>query len=274
MNAVYVYDLTYKSDNTSKDVLIKFFKQHCKKWCFQEEVGEGGFQHFQCRLSLGVKRRLSDTIKLLHSCDLKEGHLSITSEAAKGDNFYVLKPECRLSGPWADNDPEPPRIPRQIDGIELYEWQQSIADSADQWDTRHINIVLEETGNVGKSILCTWLGVHGKGRPIPPVNDYKDLMRMVMDLPESKLYLVDIPRALDVKKASQLYAALEEIKSGHAWDDRYSFKEKFFDCPNIWVFTNHMPPVEYLSADRWIIWNVVDKKLVKANINKKQKLNV
>lgn len=264
MNAVHVYDWTYPSEGIPVDEMKKTLNFIAKKWCFQEE--EGGhtkYKHYQIRLSLKVKRRPAELITLLKNLGLEKGHISITSDINKNNSFYVLKPDSRVSGPWTDEDAVPVEVPRQIKDILLREWQQSIADSADEWDTRHINVVVEQQGNVGKSVLCCYLGVHNKGRVIPPVNDYKDLMRMVMDLPTSKLYLVDIPRALDVKKASGIYSALEEIKSGHAWDDRYKFQEKWFDCPNIWVFTNHEPPNEYLSKDRWVLWKIENEKLIK-----------
>ena len=28
-----------------------------------------------------------------------------------------------------------------------------------------------------------------------------------------------------------MYAGIESVKSGYAYDDRYSFKDKYFDCP-------------------------------------------
>lgn len=260
MNALFVYDFTLPECERNK--VLSLLKVHCKKWCFQLEEGESGYRHYQGRFSLGTKRRMGDCIKLWHAHDLNEVHLSITSDTNKENAFYVMKPECRLEGPWSDTNEEI-IIPKQIAGLTLYDWQQQIVDDAKVWDTRHINVIIEEVGNVGKSILNTYVGVHKIGTSIPPMNEYKDLMRTVMDRPTSKLYLVDIPRALDKKKQAGLFAALEEIKSGHAWDDRYKYQEKWFDCPNIWVFTNHMPDISLLSVDRWILWEIVDKKLIR-----------
>lgn len=79
---------------------------------------------------------------------------------------------------------------------------------------------------------------------------------MVCDMPTSTCYLIDLPRAMKKTNMVGLFSAIEEIKSGYAYDDRYKFVEKFFDCPNIWVFTNYIPDSEYLSADRWKIWQI------------------
>jgi len=264
------YDLTVKDEDGAYDRLLEFLKEHCKHWCFQKEKGASGYIHYQCRMSLGTKRRLTDVVKLMG--DLK-GHLSPTfkDNILPNKAFYVMKPETRIEGPWSSEDEEEAYIPRQIRDITLKEWQQKIVEDAEVWDTRHINILLEQIGNKGKSTLATYCGVHKIGRSLPPLNDYKDIMRLVMDMPTSKLYLVDMPRALDQKHHHNFFAGLEEIKSGHAWDDRYKYKEKYFDCPNIWVFTNTMPNLEFLSADRWRVWQIIDDDLVQQPL-KKQKL--
>lgn len=75
-------------------------------------------------------------------------------------------------------------------------------------------------------------------------------------------YLVDIPRALPV--GNEIWAAAESLKDGYAFDDRYSFKYRLMDSPGICFFTNTMPPLQFLSEDRWAIWNVRNDVLVQA----------
>lgn len=67
---------------------------------------------------------------------------------------------------------------------------------------------------------------------------------------------MDMPRAMKKDKLGGMYSAIETIKDGYAWDDRYQFKEKAFDSPNIWIFTNTAPDMDLLSRDRWKIWGV------------------
>jgi len=257
------WDFTLGCEYATREEVVAFLKEHCKHWAFQKEKGEQtGFEHWQVRISLGVKRRKDEFIALGKSAGITKWRVSPTSTDNRlpAKAFYILKPETRIDGPWTSDD-EVIYIPKQIRDIELRAWQAQIVRDATQWDQRHINVVLETVGNKGKSILVTYCGVNKIGRAIPPVNDYKDIMRMVMDMPTSSLYLVDMPRAIEQKKLREFFAGLEELKSGHAWDDRYSFKEKWFDCPNIWVFTNVMPNLAYLSADRWVIWHIIDDKL-------------
>lgn len=259
MNACCTYDFTASGKNWNKESIKTVLKAHTKSWCFQEEKGETGYVHFQGRFSLKIKKRLSECAKLLKT----DWHLSITSEENRNNNFYVCKEDSRIDGPWKDTDIIT-YIPRQVREIEqLYEWQQQVVDDAVTWDKRHINIILDPTGNNGKSILKTYIGCHGIGRSIPFTNDYRDMMRMVMDTDKKSLYIIDIPRALRKDQLFQFFSGIESLKDGYAYDDRYTFRECYFDCPNIWVFMNTKPETEYLSKDRWIFWEIKDRKLLK-----------
>ena len=260
MAACAVYDFTLKAENITKDDIISWLEKNAKTWCFQLEKGETtGYVHFQGRVSLRKKVRLTGQIKV----QPWENHCnwSVTSNTNSGNCFYVLKDDTRIEGPWTEKDVQV-YIPRQIREIRaLYPWQQSIVDMADVWDTRTINMIYDPLGNIGKSVLVGYMRCHGLARKLPPLNDYKDVMRIICDMPTSRCYLFDMPRAMKKDKLGQLYTAIEEVKSGYAFDDRYSFKEKFFDCPNIWIFANTLPDFAMLSKDRWKIWEVKEQRL-------------
>jgi len=204
------------------------------------------------------KRRKHELLKLFQD---PPQYLEPTSnpEYTKGDAFYQQKVDTRIEGPWSDTDEEIyiPRQIREMDGLRPF--QQSIVDNATVWDKRTINMIYCQKGNLGKSLLVGYCRAHKIGRALPPVNDYKDLLRMVCDLPTSRMYLFDMPRSLNKDRLYQFYSAIETIKDGYAYDDRYNFKEKVFDCPNIWIFSNNLPDLEMLSADRWRIWEINDQ---------------
>ena len=150
-------------------------------------------------------------------------------------------------------------IPRQIREIEaLYPWQQQIVDDANVWDERTINLVIGN--NIGKSILKTYISVHGIGISIPFCNEYKSIMRFVMNTPKKRLYIIDIPYSVKKDRLHGLMSAIETIKAGYAYDDRYSFKEELFDCPNIWVFSNKQLDMEDLSINKWKLWSIDENK--------------
>ena len=82
-----------------------------------------------------------------------------------------------------------------------------------------------------------------------------------MPFDPAKLYLIDMPRAMKKKKLNSLYSGIEQLKNGFMYDLRYHGKFRAIDDPNIIVFTNTPPKMSYLSADRWVLWEVVDKQL-------------
>lgn len=255
---VCTWDFTLPETALDTKAINEWLKLECKKWAYQLEAGgESGYKHYQGRISLKVKTR--SMIGKLHT----ECHWSATSKENADNQFYVVKEDTRISGPWSDKDAY---IPRQIREIEaLRPWQQSIIDDAKIWNTRNINMVYCPHGNTGKSTLAGWIRAYGLGRVLPPVNDYKDLLRMVYGIESSSLYIFDMPRSMKKDKLSGFFAAVETIKDGYAYDDRYEFKEKNFDCPNIWIFTNILPELGYLSKDRWIFWNISDNMELERN---------
>lgn len=248
--AVARWDFTIwnKEELISKDNIVEFIKEFSKKWCFQEEDAGSG-KHYQGRISLKVKSR---------KCPLKWGvHWS---RSHVDDDFYVCKDESRVNGPWRDDDV---RIPKQISEVSnLFAWQLEVIEISKRWDSRHINVIIDEHGCKGKSVLvgkmCCELGV---ARKIPPLDNYKDLMCLAYSMPTSKVYLVDMPRALDKSKQESFYAAIESIKDGHIWDNRYSYKEKWIDSPVIWLFTNNYPNMDLLSKDRWRMYKIDNENL-------------
>lgn len=256
---VAVFDFTLGSDYCEYDDLKNYLKDKCKKWVFQLEQGESGYMHYQGRMSLRAKSRLSTLIK---NCPFKEIHFSPTCTQNAGNDFYVTKDETRVEGPWSSEDKEP-FIPWDVAEItEFRPWQTEVWDSADLKIRRTVNVIIDARGNNGKTTLVRCMMVHGKAQAPPFCNDFKDLMRMVCDLPNTNCYLIDMPRAVSKDKLYQLYGAIEKIKDGYAFDDRYHMKQKIMNPPVVWVFTNRCPELKLLSLDRWKLWTIVNDELV------------
>lgn len=251
------WDFTLPDTGQELKLLKDNLRTKCKQWAFQLELGrETNYKHYQGRFSLRSKKRLSALKSLFSEPEWAQVHFSPTANANTGNINYVIKDDTKLDGPWTDKDEEI-YIPRQVRELgELRPFQQHIIDHYDDWDTRTINIIYCEHGNVGKTSLVQYMRAYKIGRALPPVNDYKDLLRIVCDLPISRCYLFDMPRSLNKDRLYQFFSAVETIKDGYAYDDRYSFKETVFDCPNIWIFTNTLPDLTMLSSDRWRIWTI------------------
>jgi len=269
-NPIYTYDFTLSYEKCNSAILIlECFKTRVKKFGFQLEETDDGYKHFQGRFSLIKKRRRHDVIKLFNDTPLSTAHFSPSSTNSTRDDFYSYceKKDTSISKAYKDTDPEPPYIPRQVRDIKLYEWQQCVIDDIEKWNTRTINIVYNPVGNIGKSTLISYIRAYELGCALPLMNDYKDIMRMVCNLPTSKLYVIDMPRAIKKDKLNQFYSGIETIKDGYAYDDRYVFKQKCFDCPNIWVFTNTLPDFDLLSKDRWNVYTIDTDKMSLSDIN-------
>ncbi len=258
-SACCVWDFTVFTE-TSYVQVRSLLKLHCKKWCFQEEsCPTSGRAHFQGRISLGLKRRLSGLKKLFLETPLDLAHWSVTSCENRDNNFYVTKDDTRIGGPYADTDDDV-YIPRQIRELPgLLPWQQSVVDISKCWDTRTVYCIHDPEGNIGKSTLCTYMRVHRLGFVIPFANDFRDIMRMVMDAPIKTCFLIDMPKAIRKEKLYQMWSAIEEIKNGRAYDDRYKYRECIFDSPQVFVFTNTLPDPTMLSQDRWKICHIRDR---------------
>lgn len=251
MSAVCCFDFTIPENRVSIDGLKELLEKYCKKFVFQLEEGSSGYLHYQGRVSLKVRNRIAPKLEVGE-------HWSITSNANKDNDFYCTKEETRIGGPWSDKDCY---IPKQSRNIVLYPWQKQIMNDI-EFDTRRINVIVCESGCIGKTTLATYLGCRGLARNVPILESYKDFMRFCMDVPTSGLYLIDFPRSLNKSACGSMWSAIESIKNGFCWDDRYHYREKYFDCPNIWVFSNQVPDLSMLSKDRWVLWEVVDKELI------------
>lgn len=254
VSAVCVYDFTAKMADWKKLDVISILKDECKKWCFKGEKANSGYEHWQGRISLKVADRLAPMIAKFKSKHNVDWHWSLTSKENKSNNFYIEKSETQITDVFSDTDEEL-YIPRQIREIpDLYPWQKTIIEISKVWDTRTINIIYCPNGNIGKTTLIGYIRAHKIGRVLPCCFEYKEIMQIVCDLPTSTSYFIDMPRAIKKNQLEGFFGGLETTKDGYAYDLRYRFQEKVFDCPNIFVFTNSMPSYDYLSKDRWKYW--------------------
>lgn len=254
-----VWDITVPADRHDVSSLRRHFSLHCKKFTFQLEQGaNSGYRHYQCRVSLKTKSRKAT---LLNSAVKLDGwHISPTSGANKDNDFYVTKDDTRVDGPWTDQDKQPLKTVDKM--TVLYPWQQRLLDETDAFDDRTIHILVDPNGNIGKSAFTKYLWYHRNACIVPPLNQSKDLMQFVCSFEPSKLYIIDMPRAMKKKHLYELYSGIEQLKNGMMYDTRYHGKFKYVDEPNIIVFTNTIPKLSYLSRDRWNLWEIIDQQLV------------
>lgn len=64
---------------------------------------------------------------------------------------------------------------------------------------------------------------------------------------------------------TRMYSYIENIKDGSVTTQKYSGKTLRFDPPHVVILANWPPITNQLSMDRWLIYKIVDNKLVKDN---------
>lgn len=272
-----VFDFRANRDYYTKDDLIKWCQANCKKWAFQLEEGdeikpgeEHGYIHWQGRISLMKKRQRHIVLKMFTINGKQPNYLEPTSEkASQGPFFYVMKEDTRLEGPYTDayGSSDNTFIPAHLKNIKLYQWQQYIIDSKQQRNSRKINLIYDVQGNIGKSTVAS-IGelIHG-GIDVPPLNDFKELVALLcnicmdQNIRDPGLIFIDMPRAQRKDQLYGLYSAIEQIKKGKLYDCRHHYKCWWIESPQVWVFSNTLPDLNFLSIDRWNIWTVQNNEL-------------
>lgn len=263
-----VWDFTAFDDQIDFEQLKAVLREECRAWTFQKEETKDGKNHWQGRMSFKVAKRKPEAIKIFAGHGYPGVHVSATSNANKNNMFYVMKAESRIEGPWSDKDIYVPKQIRDVTHLRL--WQKHLKNYLKAWDDRYINVIVQVKGNVGKSTIFAWLECYKFGVEIPPLNKCQDLMQAVCCIVKAsgcenapKAFFIDFPRAIKQQDQNGLFAAIEKIKGGWAYDVRYTYTSLRFDAPQVWVCMNTYPEPEMLSMDRWRFWKITEEGLVR-----------
>jgi len=261
----YVWDFTLPRLDLDDNILKDNLRNKTKKFAFQLEKGSTGYEHWQGRISLIKKKSLSALITFF-ACipHWAKAHFTPTSSNAKGDIFYVIKDDTRIAGPWTDKD-EIKFVTKQMTLFNewgLLPWQLKAKTIAQEFCLRSIDLIYDPSGNCGKSLFSEHMEYVGLGEEIPPFRLMDDIFQWVATRPIKGCYLVDMPRGMKKDKLGDFYSGIEVIKNGVAYDKRYNAKKIRFDRPRIFVFTNTLPDLNLMSADRWQLWTITSGDLV------------
>lgn len=217
-----------------------YIKKVAYDWCVGEEgTGDEYHVHFYVRFPSESGNLFSGKNGYLPGWNVqivRDGDEDLVLDYVKKDGSYEHLRE-HLPAMYADDNPE------------WRPWQQQALDMSS--NHRQVICVVDEKGNTGKTYLAMWHAVRHRAVMLPLVKSYTDIMRAAF-LQPSRMYFIDLPRADCTKKQlREVYAAVETIKNGYAFDDRYTFRKRYFDSPRVIVFANKMPDMSLLSADRW-----------------------
>lgn len=270
---IFGYDLTIDKRSGDQAKIKKWFESIAKKWVFQEELGKKtAYSHYQCRISLKIRKRLTEFGKMMSREELK-GDISCTANNTK-DFDYVIKSDTRVAGPWCDKDTESEIIiPADIDHITvetLRPYQKNIYDTCvaqrerKTMTFRSVDFIYDPNGCIGKTVLTRFLVWNKLAMYVPVMQDAQDIMQWVMSFPPSPGYIIDMPRSQSKDRLAGFWSGIEQLRSGFASDKRNKGRFRMQTPPVVWVFSNTQPDLAALSEDRWNIWFVDHKmKLVR-----------
>lgn len=228
----------------------------------QLERGSGtGRLHYQGYLHLtkGAKRRPSTLGR-----ELNDQFFGIQFSAASQAGIaalkqYSMKEDTRVSGPWKDTDVVA-RSAAELKSlgldIQLRPWQQCIVDELSrEVHGRHVNVLYDPSGGMGKSLFAKWLEATGRAATFGGFNKAADLAHLLVHDGGRRAYIFDLVRTKpgDVS-ISEVYSLIEGVKNGMFTSGKYVPQKVIRPSAHVWVFTNFLPPFEALSADRWIVW--------------------
>ena len=130
----------------------------------------------------------------------------------------------------------------------LYTWQFDILTSIFNQNSRQILWVCDETGNIGKTFLSTYLDIIYNFQQLNGTINTRDLGYMIDE--DVAGFVVDVPRD-GIENFD--YVALECIKNGNIISGKYGGRTIKFPPKPVVVFSNNYPNRQKLSADRWVI---------------------
>lgn len=232
-------------ENLNGDIGAKFL-------IFSEERGKGGVgetPHLQGYIEFKKRIRPSEL----------GWNKTIHWEKAKGkrdQNIEYIKKE----GGNVYIDGKLLRQPIVIKKENLWIWQLALLKILEEDpDEREIIWIYEETGGTGKTAFMKYCFANMKA--IPVSGKGSDIKFAIYNYGIKKGYypdiiFVDLPRSFDTSFLS--YTALEEVKNGCFFVNKYESDAILIPTPHVVIFANEFPDVNKLSKDRWVI-NLIDK---------------
>lgn len=247
MTAPKWYDFTLSAERMKSggiegfEAIGKMFEDlGAERYVIGKEVGEGGYEHYQCRVVFKTEKDMGHLVKLFSG----RGRVSPTHVR----DFKYCEKEGNFYRSWE-------KVLNKYSTLELRYWQgQAIAAFKEQ-DDRHIDVIVDVEGGKGKTTLAKYMAANRMAAYCPQMHDSRDYMRFAMAKGAAG-YVFDMPRCESLEKRKGMWSAIEQIKNGYLWDDRYQWKEQWTEPPRILVIANEEPPREFMSTDRWRVYTI------------------
>lgn len=246
----FVQQVDEKNWEEERAALVHALTQIARKWVFQLE--KGTHLHFQGRMTLSDRK----TMKAVKLVMPKGVHL----EQERGDwttsTMYCMKKDkTYVNGPWTNKNPNEiideyrPQYPVWMP------WQRMLLDHLEAPPPRRqIYYVWSEHGRTGKSTVCQYLMFEKDAIPYS-CQSLRHITHSVVEAGPKKIYVFDIPRAVEPKNLREVFIAIENIKDGVVRSGMYEAKLLKMKPPHVVIFAN-VPPPPWLSEDRYMTLHV------------------
>lgn len=253
------WSVPHNSEN--QKILLESLRERADKFIFQAEDTTDN-PHYQGYFHTKEKQRPKAIAKSLNHCmsGINIQHASTTGiETLKG---YCMKETSRVAGPWADKKIY---MGRDLWSLErMPPWQRELLDllMVPPGD-RTMYWIYDPIGNNGKTkFLKTLVFKHdavGLG-----YGNSTDVLNLVSKFVGKSIYCWNLTRAKPANLSElDLYSAMESVKDGFFINLKYETSQVLMDPPHACVLANHLPKFQHISADRWVIYQIIDSRLVR-----------
>lgn len=282
----YKWVFTYNSSETgmTTDEAYRIYAEafrsndNIKDATFQQEIGdETGRPHIQGRIHFVKKRtkagvlNLFKTIYLNHfdtfedKCVIIYNNTTVESEHdASASIAYCSKDDTRVPGtdPWhklkklaAYNGNDVSCLDR-----EMRPWQKNLLQIIHDkpYNSRHVYWMVCIEGGSGKSLFLKWLQFKGEHQigEISDAGTASQLKATAYTIGPKEAYFVDLPRVRS-DSLEDIMRTVETIKNGKLSTSLYGGGDVvLFNPPLMVIFANYYPDVNWMSKDRWQIYNI------------------
>lgn len=221
------------------------------KYCFQEELGEGGTPHLQGYLEFETKKRPFSVFnnKKIHWEKCRNIKASI-AYCQKNDTCVGKKYFRGIMRPY------------EVVIKKMYYWQNDIIKLLQgPVNERALYWYYEKVGCTGKTTLQKYIFTHFKHVLIVS-GKAADMKHAVVKYIEDKemyphIILANIPRSsLDYIS----YAGIEDVKDMFFHSGKYEGGQVCGPSPHFFLFANERPDKHQVSLDRWHIHQITKKK--------------
>lgn len=245
------------SGGSARNPLYSYTDKYIPRYVFQEETGEGGTPHLQGFIHFNQPVALS-TIKSWNPRLHLEQTRSVVQSVA-----YCSDPTKRTGQLWHLGYSVPSQTrPWILKEDQLYDWQRNLAAEMElPANDRSIIWYQDATGGSGKTAMARYiLATFGSKALYLSGGCAKDISYQVVKAKEDPcVVLFNLARSQEGKVS---YAAMETIKDGLIQSGKYEGGMRMFAPPHVVIFANWAPDIAALSADRWMIRQLHNNRLL------------